>query len=65
MKRLVEELSYKIGSLINLHYWDTLTDHEDYDKILKAIDIGGGQTCDIAGVIIELHRAGFKIVKIK
>lgn len=30
--------------------------------IYKAIDRGGGQTCDIAGVLRELGCAGFAIV---
>lgn len=62
--RLVEELEYKIGSGISNYYWDTASDHADYEKILNAIDNGGGQTCDIAGVMKELHKQGFKIVRI-
>jgi hypothetical protein len=31
--------------------------------IWNAIDIGGGQTCDIAGVLRELTSAGYVIVK--
>lgn len=30
--------------------------------IWEAIDLGGGQTCDVAGVLRELRRAGFSIV---
>lgn len=30
--------------------------------IWEAIDTGGGQTCDIPGVLRELERAGFTIV---
>lgn len=61
--RLVEELEYKIGSEISNLYWDCPSDHDDYDKILNAIDRGGGQTCNIAGVVIALYKAGFRIVK--
>jgi hypothetical protein len=32
------------------------------DQIERAIDMGGGQTCDIEGVIQELEKAGFVIV---
>lgn len=34
------------------------------DKIWDAIDRGGGQTCDIEGVVRELRAAGFEIVPI-
>ena len=34
---------------------------EDH-PIWLAIDTGGGQTCDIAGVLRELNRAGYVIV---
>lgn len=61
---MVEDHEYKLGREISKHYWDAPTDHKDFNKILNAIDIGGGQTCDISGVIRELHKAGFKIVKI-
>lgn len=30
--------------------------------IWEAIDLGGGQTCDVAGVLRKLHDAGFSIV---
>ena len=32
------------------------------DPIYKAIDTGGGQTCDVDGVIRQLDRSGFAIV---
>jgi hypothetical protein len=32
------------------------------DQVLKAIDHGGGQACDVAGVIRELNAAGYVIV---
>jgi hypothetical protein len=35
---------------------------EEGSPIYEAIDRGGGQTCDIAGVIRELDRAGYVIV---
>jgi hypothetical protein len=35
--------------------------NEDH-PLYKAIDRGGGQTCDTAGVIRELAKAGFAIV---
>lgn len=40
---------------------DTETISEGH-PIWGAIDRGGGQTCDIAGVLLELDRAGFCIV---
>ena len=61
---MVEDFEYKLGRDISKYYWDIGTDHENFNKILNAIDIGDGQTCDIAGVMRELHKAGFKIVKI-
>lgn len=35
---------------------------DENDPIYKAIDLGGGQTCDIEGVVRELGRAGYAIV---
>lgn len=35
---------------------------EIHDRIREAIDHGGGQCCDIEGVIRELGEAGFVIV---
>lgn len=35
---------------------------DENHPIYKAIDRGGGQTCDILGVIRELDKAGFVIV---
>lgn len=42
-------------------------DNADLDEnspIIQAIDFGGGQSCDIAGVIRELDAAGFTIVSV-
>lgn len=36
---------------------------DETDPIYKAIDSGGGQTCNVAGVIRELNAAGYVIVK--
>lgn len=62
--RLVEKLEYDLGKDICKYYWDSPSDHVDFNKILNAIDTGGGQTCDITGVMRELHKQGFKIVRI-
>jgi hypothetical protein len=35
---------------------------DENDPIHKAIDTGGGQTCDIPGVLRELRAAGLQIV---
>jgi hypothetical protein len=40
--------------------WDTL---DENDPIVKAIDLGGGQTVNIPGVFRELDKAGFVIQK--
>lgn len=37
-------------------------EHEN-NPIYQAIDNGGGQTCDIAGVIRTLNAAGFVIAR--
>lgn len=39
-------------------------DLDDNCPITEAINRGGGQTCDIAGVIRELAQAGFVIVQV-
>lgn len=36
---------------------------DEDDPIYQAIDKGGGQTCDIAGVIRELAAAGYVITR--
>lgn len=64
MRRLVEDYQDKIGPQISSYYYNIETDHENYNKILNAIDTGGGQTCDVANVVIALHKAGFKIVEL-
>ena len=33
-----------------------------HDKITDAIDQGGGQSCDVAGVVRELGKAGYMIL---
>ncbi len=35
---------------------------DENHPIYRAIDRGGGQTCDVPGVVRELERAGFTIV---
>lgn len=37
---------------------------DENDPIYKAIDLGGGQTCDIPGVVRELAKAGYVIRKV-
>jgi hypothetical protein len=41
------------------------TPMQENDLIWQAIDRGGGQTCNIEGVIRELKKAGFEIVPSK
>lgn len=36
---------------------------EEDSPIWKAIDRGGGQSCDVRGVILGLYEAGYRIVK--
>lgn len=36
---------------------------DENDPIYQAIDLGGGQTCDVAGVLRELLKAGYVICK--
>lgn len=40
----------------------TIQQMEEGHPIYDAIDRGGGQTCDIKGVIRELNKAGYSIV---
>jgi hypothetical protein len=42
-----------------------MTEHpilNEDDPIWKAIDLGGGQVCDINGIMRELDKAGYTIV---
>lgn len=34
---------------------------DGFKKVLEAIDKGGGQTCDVNGVLKSLNEAGFRI----
>ena len=61
---LEEDIEPFLDNKICQRYWDTKTDHYDFRKIVDAIDTGGGQTCDITGVLRELYRAGYIITKI-
>lgn len=36
---------------------------DETDPIWQAIDLGGGQTCDVNGVVREVKRAGYVIVE--
>ena len=36
----------------------------DFEAICSAIDTGGGQMCDVEGIIKSLRIAGFEIVRI-
>ena len=64
MTHLLEEwIELKLDKSILLKYWDTLTDHADFRAIIDAMDKGGGQTCDIPGILKELDKAGFIIRK--
>lgn len=47
-----------------LQYWHIQSDHKCFREIINAIDTGGGQTCDVPGVLRELDKAGF-IIKLK
>lgn len=47
---------------ICIKYWNAASDHAHFRAICSAIDKGGGQTCDIVGVLRELDKAGFMIV---
>lgn len=47
-----------------LLYWNVGSDHAEFRAIINAIDIGGGQTCDVPRVLLELYRAGFVIRKL-
>lgn len=42
-------------------YWHCPSDHKIFREIINAIDTGGGQTCDVVGVLKALYDAGFVI----
>ena len=58
---LEEDIEPFLDKNICLKYWDMRTDHENFRRIINAIDLGGGQTCDVNGVLRELDKAGFII----
>lgn len=35
------------------------------DPLYEAIDLGGGQTCDVERVFIEINKAGFAIFELE
>lgn len=57
----LEIAEHKLPKSVLNFYWNPNTDHDDFRRILQAIDRGGGQTVDITGVIKELHNAGYGI----
>lgn len=59
----VEHTALTSKSNVLNDYRDAKNDHFNLQAILQAIDTGGGQTCDVPKVLIELHNAGFVIVK--
>jgi len=61
---LEEDIEPFLDKKICLRYWDVGSDHVDFRAIVNAIDKGGGQTCDIVGILTELERAGYLICKI-
>lgn len=54
---------YLDSSICN-RYWHIQSDHKMFREICSAIDTGGGQTCNVAGVLRELDKAGF-VIKLK
>ena len=42
-------------------YWHSPSDHKMFRLLVDAIDTGGGQTCDVVGVLRALDKAGFRI----
>lgn len=61
---LEEDIEPFLDTKICINYWHSPSDHEIFRKIINAIDLGGGQTCDVPGVLRELDKAGF-VVKLK
>jgi hypothetical protein len=61
LERDIEPFASK---MVLARYWDSPSDHADFRAIVNAIDIGGGQTCDIVGVLQALDMAGYAIVKV-
>ena len=63
-EHLLEDwIEHMVPASVCVQYWDTPTDHQDFRQIIAAIDRGGGQTCDIPRILIELDNVGFKIVR--
>lgn len=62
---LEQDIEPFVPSKVSRYYWDEKDDHVDYRAIVNAIDSGGGQTCDVPKVLIELFKAGYRIVRIK
>lgn len=50
-------------SICNI-YWHCPSDHKIFREIINAIENGGGQTCDVVGILSELNKAGF-VVRLK
>lgn len=46
-------------------YYHISSDHKDFREIINAIDLGGGQTCNVVGVLRALDKAGFVIKQLK
>lgn len=61
---LEEDIEPNLAVNICNRYWHSPSDHKIFREIINAIDLGGGQTCDVVGVLRELDKAGF-VIKLK
>lgn len=61
---LEEDIKPNLAKDICVRYWHSPSDHKIFREIINAIDLGGGQTCDVVGVLRELDKAGF-VVRLK
>lgn len=61
---LEEDIEPFLDSKICARYWHSPSDHKIFREIINAIDTGGGQMCDVKGVLRELDKAGF-VIKLK
>jgi hypothetical protein len=61
---LEQDIEPFLESNICNNYWHSPSDHKIFREIINAIDAGGGQSCNVPGVLRELHKAGF-VIKLK
>jgi len=61
-EKIETDAGYFIDSNIYELYVKRSSHNVGFAEVCKAIDSGGGQVCDVNGVLKELYKAGFVVI---